>query len=314
MPRQFTNLDANESAFFERELEYVKKQTYDIKVPRLKAMELIPVSFEVDPGAKSIVYQQYEGVGVAQIIASYADDLPRADVIGREFVSIIKSIGTSYGYNLDEIRAASMAGKPLTARKAFAARRANDEKVESLAWWGDPTNNIQGLLRHPNITSALAAATGTGTTTTWSTKTADNILADLNALVTGIINLTSEVEAPDTILLPVSQYAYISQTPRSSTSDTTIKDFFLAHNGYVTEIHPLLELASVDPAIVGGGDSTDIAVAYQKSPDVLTLEIPLPFTQLSPQERNLEFVVNCWSKCGGVIVYRPLAIYIMEGI
>ncbi len=82
--------------------------------------------------------------------------------------------------------------------------------------------------------------------------------------------------------------------------------------GFPAEIS--LELSALSPAIVGGGDSTDIAVAYQKSPAVLTFEIPLPFTQYAVQVRNFEFIVPCRSRCGGVIIYRPLAIEIMEGI
>lgn len=309
----FQNLDANETIFFERELEFIKRQTYDIKLPNLKATKLIPVSFDAGEGAQSITYQQYEKVGVAQIIASYANDLPRADVMGREFTSIIKSIGVSYGWNIQEIKSAMMAGKPLTARKAEAARRANDELVDSIAWWGDAEANLQGMLRHPNIPSGLAPD-GAATNTQWSTKTADEILADLNAMVTNIIDLTSEVEAPDTILIPVTQYALITTTPRSSTSDTTILEFFLKNSAYVNDVQPLVQLNSVTPAIVGGGDSTDIAVAYKKSADILTLEIPLGFIQLSAQEKGLEFEVPCYSRCGGVIIYRPLSIYIMEGI
>ena len=43
-------------------------------------------------------------------------------------------------------------------------------------------------------------------------------------------------------------------------------------------------------------------------------EIPLPFEQLAPQERNLEYVVNAYGRIGGVLMYYPLACYIMEGI
>lgn len=56
MPRRFINLDANESIFFERELEHVKARSYDIKYPEFKATMLIPVSTEAGPGAETITY------------------------------------------------------------------------------------------------------------------------------------------------------------------------------------------------------------------------------------------------------------------
>ena len=126
------NYDADESIFFERELEALKSRTYDLKYPELKARSLIPVSFEAGPGAESISYEQYSQVGMAKLIANYADDLPRADVEAKKFNSPVKSLGASYGWNVQEVRAAAMAGKPLTSRKAAAAKRAHLAQENSI--------------------------------------------------------------------------------------------------------------------------------------------------------------------------------------
>ena len=117
------NLDADQTMFFQRELEHIKSRTYDIRYAELKARSLIPVSGEAGPGAESITYYQYDMVGVAKIIANYATDLPRADVRGKKFTSPVESLGASYGYSVQDIRAAAKAGKPLEQRKANAARR-----------------------------------------------------------------------------------------------------------------------------------------------------------------------------------------------
>jgi hypothetical protein len=55
--REFVKLDADESIFFARELESVKSKTYDRLYPEYKALSLIPVSEEVDPGAETIKYE-----------------------------------------------------------------------------------------------------------------------------------------------------------------------------------------------------------------------------------------------------------------
>ncbi len=83
-------LDAASSVFFEREVEYVKARTYDIKFPLLKARTLIPVSFEVPNTAEVTTYQQFENTGKAKIIGNYAGDLPRADVKGAEFSNRVR--------------------------------------------------------------------------------------------------------------------------------------------------------------------------------------------------------------------------------
>src|ERR1019366_388558 len=92
----FVKLDSDESIFFARELESVKSKTYDILFPEYKELSLIPMGTEVDPGAETIKYEQFEDVGIAQILASYADDVPRADVKGKEFRSPVKPLASSY--------------------------------------------------------------------------------------------------------------------------------------------------------------------------------------------------------------------------
>lgn len=316
MDRQFINLDANESAFFARELEHVKAQSYDVKYPQYKATSLIPVSTEAGPGAKTITYQQFNAVGLMKIVSNYADDLPRADVFGKEFTSQVKSLGGSYGYNVQEIREANMAGKPLNARKATAVRRADEQAINRIAWFGDADAGLLGLLSQPNVPSAVVPAGATSGNVKWdgaTPKNPDEILKDMDDAVTRIIDLTLGAEMPNTVLLPISQHRKISTTRLDSGTDTTILEYFKRNNPGI-DVEWVNELKDVDPAPSGGASPTDCMVTYDRSPEVLTLELPQPFETFPPQERNLEFVVPAHSRIGGVIVYYPLAIDIAEGI
>jgi hypothetical protein len=311
------NLDANESAFFSRELEFVKAKTYDIKYPALKATSLIPVSMDAGPGAESITYQQFDQVGIMKIISNYADDLPRSDVFGTEFTSKVKSLGGSYGYNIQEIRNALMAGRPLNTRKAASVRKANDLKVNNIAWFGNAKAGLLGMLNQPNVPAAVASTGATTGFIPWvgaSSKNATEILADLNDVVTDMEELTKGVEIPDTILLPVAQWRKISTTVMGTGTDTTIKSFFLNNNPEIKTIEWVNELKDVTPLPSGDAGTKDVMICYKKDPDVLTLEIPQMFEQFPAQERNLEFVIPAHSRIGGVVVYYPLAISIVEGI
>ncbi len=311
------NLDDNESAFFARELETIKAKTFDVKYPALKAMTMIPVSTDAGSGAESITYQQFNQVGVMKIIANYADDLPRADVFGKEFTSKVFSLGGSYGYNIQEIRNAQMAGRPLTARKATATRKADDQAVNRIGWFGDASHGLLGFLNQPNVPSAIVAVGTTTGNLKWDGATPKNpaeILDDMNNAVTRIIDITLGVEVPNTMLLPVAQHRKIATTRLADGTDTTIKEFFLKNNPEISFMDWVNELKDVDPAPSGGAAPTDIGLTYDRSPEVLTLEIPQPFEQFPAQERGLEFLVPAHSRIGGVIVYYPLAIDIMEGI
>jgi len=306
------HLDANETAFFARELEYVKAQSYDIEYPEMKAFKLIPISTEAGEGAESITYAQFEEVGLARIIESYANDLPRADIRGKEFTTRVRSIGVSYGYSVQEVRAAIYANRPLTQRQANAARRANDQLVNKYAWFGNNLYKMLGMTNNANVPSATVLNNGVGATTQWVNKTPDQILGDMNLLANGINALTNGVEMPNTLLLPVAQYTLIASTPRSTTSDTTILEYFIQNNPFITTVDWVPELKGAGPVV--NAAATDIMIAYDRNPDKLTMEIPMPFTQHAPQERALEFVVPCESRYGGIIVYYPLSISIAFGI
>lgn len=307
-----TALDANETAFFERQLEFVKAKTYDIKYAELKAISLIPVSTEAGSGAQTITYYTYDQTGIAKLIASYADDLPRSDITGKRNTADVHSIGTSYGYNIQEIRAAMMAGLPLQQRKSNAARRSNDQKVNTLAFFGDTEANLPGFLNNVNVTRGTLPNDGAAAATTFVSKTPDQILRDLNSGTNGPFILTLGVETANIKLLPLAQYQLIYNTPRSATTDTSIGEWFMGNNPFM-KAGGRIEWVNECKAAGTLGGNKDVMVDYRMDSDHLTLELPQPFEQFPPQERNLEYVIPCHSRIGGVLMYYPLSMNVSEG-
>ena len=240
-----THLDANENIFFARQLEYIMAQTYDVVYPEYKAMRLFPVSTEAGAGAESITYRQFDRVGMMKVISNYSDGLPRVNVKAKEFTTPVRPLGSSYGYNIDEVRAARFANKPLEMLEAEAARQAYEQAVNQIAFFAYPDDKtwggLTGLLYQPNVTVGSAAVGA------WlgGSTTPDQIIADMNKAVSDMIKLTKGVEMPDTILLPLAQWAYIFSTPRSINSDTTIGDYFLKNSVSVRNVEALNELQDI---------------------------------------------------------------------
>ncbi len=308
MSKRFANMDADESIFFEKQLSQVKSATYDVKYANLKARTLFPVSKEINPGAEVILYEQYDSVGMAKVIASYGDDLPRADIKGKEFTAKVKSLGASYGYSLQEVRAAKFAGKPLQQRKAEAAKRAILQKENSIAFFGDSAFGLGGFISAPNITSVTIPNDGTGSSTLWSAKSAEQIIRDMHLVANTIVETTKGVEIPDTLLLPIEQYNLAATKKVGVDSNMTALKFFLETSPYIKQVEWVNELKDAGTA------SAEVIMAYRRDPMALTLEIPQDFEQLDVQERNLEFLVPCHSRTAGVLVYYPLSIAKGEGI
>lgn len=308
MTKKYTHLDASQGLFFSRQLEYIKAKTYDKKYANLKARQILPVSFEAGSGAQSITYMQYDQTGVAALIANYAKDFPRADIAGAEFTSPVKSLGSSYGYSVQEIRSAQMAGLSLSERKARSARRSIAIKENSIAMFGDAGTGLGGFLNNTNAGTYTVPNDGSGTSTLWSSKTPDLILRDLNGLAHKTVEDTKGVDPADTILLPLTSFNYISSTARSANSDTTILEYFLRNNQYIKDVGWLNELETAGTA------NAKRMVAYKRDPDFLTLEIPQDFEQMEEQLEGMEYVIPCHERIGGVIIYYPLSVAYGDGI
>lgn len=297
-------LDANESIYFARQLEQIRAKSYDVKRAALSAMTLFPIDTSINPGAQTITYRQYDSVGVAKIIANYADDLPRADVFGKEFTSPIRGIGNSYGYSVQEIRAAQFTGTDLSTKKQAAARRAHDETINKLAWTGDAISGLPGFLSNVNIPGYVIPAVGTGSSKLWSTKSGEQIVDDMNGIVNSVTTISKGIHNANELWLPLAQYTYIRSKKMATGTDTTIFKFFSDNNPGVT-VKPILELAST--ANGGASGATDIMVAADNSMDNYQLNLPMMFMQHTPQQEGLEFVVPCESRFGGLTIEYPLA-------
>lgn len=302
--------DANETVFFEKQLEDIDSRLFEVKKKELVYREFIPVNNGVNAGANSYTYRMFDKVGMAKVIANYADDLPRADVFGSEYPSLIKSIGTSFGYNTQDVRAASMTNTPLEMWKADAARRAIREEESEIAWRGHAEGGLPGFLNNANI-PVVGVPTGADGFT-FALKTPDEIIADFTLGVTTIRVNSKKRFNGNTALLPIEQWNHIATTPRSANSDMTILE-------YLTKPGNAFGLATIesipdelDLAFTGGTE--DGMIIYERDSEVLEQIIPLEMVTHPVQERNLEFVIPIESRHGGTVVRYPIACVILTGI
>jgi len=301
------NLDANESIFFKRQLEYIKSNTYDVKYRTLKGLSLFPISTEAGPAATEITWRSWDKVGMAKMIADYATDFPRVDIYGTEQSIKIKGMGASYGYSIEEIRRAMMAGVPLEAKRAAMVREVIERKHDSIIWNGDTETGLKGFIGYPGITE-YTVPNGVGGSQLFTAKTSDEILKDLNGIVDAIITATSGVEQPDTMLLPLTRYQYISQKRLSDDSEKTVLKYFLENNPYIKRMEWVVELETA------GAGATKRAIVYKNDPAHLEYSMPLPFEQFEATQKGMSFEIPAYSKSGGMIIFYPGSVCFADSI
>jgi len=302
-------LDAAGSAFFSRELEHIKQESYDVLYADLTYDKVFPVDSEANPGATHITYHTYDHRGMAEVVNNYAKDLPRVDVDGVETTVPVRTVGSAFGFTIDEINASKMVGKKLDRRRAMAARRAIEEKFNTITWTGDTAAGLYGVLTHPNIPSGNAPTTGTSSGTEWSTKTALLIRDDINTMFRTIFTGTKGVERADTLCLPPTQWSYVMEKEISNDSGLTIAQWFVKNSPYFKSLDDFI----VVPELEGAGTSgSDVAVALTRRKDKVEVVIPQDVYFHPEEKRSLEYVTDVTGRFGGLNVYYPMSMYILE--
>lgn len=298
------------SIFFARELDYIKSKSYDKIYPEFTALNHFPITHEVPEGAETVTYYSYEKTGFAEIISNYATDLPRADVKGEPTTAMVKSIGDSYGYSVQDMRASRMAGKSLDVRRAEAARYAIERKTNEIAFAGDAKHKLMGMLSTDNDIPLYTLAT-VDEKTSWKDKSAAEILADINGMFAYQAELTQDVERADTLALPPAVFIDIS-TRQIPNTGFTVKKFLMENAPYLKEIISAPELSADNKATNPYG--VNVAMLYTNSADKFSLEIPMAFYQYPLQNRNLEVIIPCEERVAGIIMYYPLSALLAVGV
>jgi hypothetical protein len=291
--------------FLARELETILSRTFEVEYADIKYSAVLPISTEVGNGADSFTYRVFDKQGSMKVIGDKAQDLPRADVLRKEVTHPVRSLGASFAYTIQETRAAAMVpGMNLEQRRANAVRRAYEEKVEEIAYFGEPGSGMKGFFNNDQVDKTVPNK--------WfddAAITTDEMLELLNELPTRLVQDSNMKEMPNTMLVPYDVFRVISTTPRSTTSDTTVMEFFLRTNPMISAIEPINELEASKSA---GFLSKDRVIAYDRSPDKLQLHIPQPLEFLPPLRNALEFSVAAHARIGGLALYYPKSVKVLE--
>lgn len=145
-----------------------------------------------------------------------------------------------------------------------------------------------GLLNDPNVTVS-AVAKGTSTQTKWNTKTADEILQDVNSmLVAGWTASEYDMKGmPNHILVTPEAYAYIGLHKVSEAADKSILEYLLENNIAKRQGKDI----TIEPCrwcIGAGAGNTDRAMAYANDEDMVYFDITVPNTRAMTQPDLLQ--------------------------
>jgi hypothetical protein len=299
--------DDAQAGLFARQLVNVTfNELFRHEFPDTKWMNggLIPMNTSIDEGAKEYSFIELEDVGMAEIVADNADDLPEADILGRNNVREIKTVAVSVSFSTQEIRTARLQGLfDMATEKARAAREANDRRLDQLIRTGAPSKGLFGVVNQPGII-VTPAITGS-----WQAASAANIIRDVSAAINAMINESDGVETPDTVLFDVRSFTRLSTLPFDPTSGPmTVLAFLRQAFPMITRWDWEAGLKNVSPS------AGPVMLVYRNDPTRMRCVFPMMMRALPPEQRGLRIRLAFETRFGGVMTPRPRSVLLLTGV
>jgi hypothetical protein len=303
-------------SFLIRQASLIEPTVYAIRYQDIQYPGLIPVDTSAPEWIQTVTYFSMDGVGQAQWFNGNAQDVPKVELTRDKAETAVHMAAIGYGYNLEELGTAQLLGMNLTPDKAAVARRVAEEKIDQVAFAGDASKGFSGLVNASTPTATTAPADGTGSATTFASKTPDQVLRDINGQLTGIFTGTHGAEMADTLLFPYSVLLDLASRRIDAVNQTTILEWVERNNVYTrTTGQPLTIRGLFGYLDTAGASSSKRMVAYRRAPDVLKFHMPMPFRFLPAwQTGPIKFDVPGLFRVSGVDIRRPKSVRYLDGI
>lgn len=255
---------------------------------------LFNVFTAIDPGAADYTVEYTQDQGEAILWRGQSTDgIPLTNVT--DYADKFDTHWFVIAYDSDYFTdmSDSFAGNNRTDRKFKACVKVLDQAVNRAIWNGRPEANLYGVLTYPRLakkvidTSFVAGATPA------------DVLGELFALVNYPSEQSGDLYRPDRLVTSPRVRNYLFNTARSTTSDTTIGQFFLDNQEFIKSIDSAHECKDA------GGAGIDAALAYDSSEDSLSAVIPQSYTTLPTLQTAMGTMTVVATKCGGAAMWAP---------
>lgn len=293
--------DSAESYYTARMLEHIRAGVVEAQFPKLKASMLIPFDTSPDNGAESYTVEFETQVGEVRVSKDMRGIIPRVDLATSTSNYAIYSLLLSYGYTLQDVRAAMKAGKPLVARKAMLCREQIARKLDAIGFTGEAVTGLKGLLTLAS-TSTYTTPVGAKGSKSWTLKSPTEILIDMNGAPSKVTTDTLDIEEVNTMVLPLSAFENVSTVKVGDGTADTILTYFKRNNPHITQVETTHKSES------NSGWTGRRMVCFDKNPLKLAMVVPTQFEQLMPDVTSTETVTKCHMRTAGVIAFAPLSV------
>lgn len=228
--------------------------------------------------------------------------------------------GLEIKFSILELESAAKIGRPIDDQKYQALKLKHDMDVDEQVYVGDSTLAVGGLLNNGLVTNVSNVPNGASASPLWSSKTPNEILADVNAIIISAWAASGYSTMPNRILIPPVQFGYINATMVSTAGNTSILKFLMENNiiknsgGGDLVIAPVKWLVGAGAGgTIGTAGTVDRMVAYNKQQRFV--RFPLTQLQRTPvQYDSIYHKMTYFCRLGVTEVVYPETFAYRDGI
>lgn len=283
----------------------IETRIYKKRYPTFNYAQVIPVVTEGNAWAIGTTFFTVDSTGEAKFLSGAGADMPFNSATMDQASHDFAMIGSGWEWNLEEVNQAVLYGIDLNGTKAMSATDKVERLLNSIAFSGSTEKNWTGFANSADVPRADVDTPGTF----WPAKSVDQILTNINEVLTRVRTQTSEVEWADSLAIPPDAFRVLA-TKRLGAGDGTLtvleyvrkNNVYTAETGQALSIYPVRELATASND--GGGRM----VAYRRDEEVVRFHLPMPRRVLQPRQKSIMgFETGIIARTGGTEWRLPKA-------
>ncbi|MBZ9939144.1 DUF2184 domain-containing protein [Mesorhizobium sp. BR1-1-16] len=241
--------------------------------------------------------------------------IPRIQLDIGKVVAPLNIWSMEVAYTVPELASAQITGRPIDVQMLSALNRKHQMDADQVVYVGDATIGTTGLANSAAVTNSSNVANGAAGTPQFTTKTPDEIKADVNELLVSVWAATGYSTPPTKIAIAPQAFGYLSTTNVSAAGDKSILTYIRENNILTAEKNIPLDIVSVkwlDKANLPGA-TYDRMMAYSQRPEFVRFPM-VPLQPVAPQYAGIWIKVPYFGKLGVIETVYPETIGYRDGI
>ena len=220
--------------------------------------------------------------------------------------------GMELAYTIPELVSSQQVNRPIDVTKYTGMKLKYNMDVDEMCYVGDAQLGVYGLTNQPSVT-ATNVTNGVSGSPKWANKTFQEMMNDVNVLLTNAWAASGYAFVPSKLLLPPAEYSIIANTLTGQAGSQSVMTY-LKMNSIATAMNGReLEIVPVKWLTGRGAGGTDRMAAYTQ--DLQRIRIPLvPLQNTAVQPRGIHMLTYYYARIGVVEVTQTEMIAYADGI